>query len=271
MFAINALRYYLNACLINFICPLHDHVQVSHVSYLLSRYFDFYYKSLWAGKLNVHHMILQCGTPQTTIYACAWFSCHVFVCILISVWVFVIRLDMYISWHLMPPNIFSSACFSLHTQPSLIYRKTLDILICMTTNFTFYAYRLITHFIYILCGHIRNEIVTSMFPNIKINALLFANGHYKWIKSPNLHVPVHWCPLRKRYISTKVRVSRTICRWENVNEWIYHIGILDKSLLVPIMCRMIFFQVQVHVVYTFLWFIVVGYRSINESQKCGRS
>ena len=50
MFATDALRYYLNSCLINFICPLHDNVQFPHDSYSLSRYFDLYFKSLWAGK-----------------------------------------------------------------------------------------------------------------------------------------------------------------------------------------------------------------------------
>ena len=42
----DAVSYYLNPCLINFICPLHDHVQFHHDSYLMSRYFDFYYKFL---------------------------------------------------------------------------------------------------------------------------------------------------------------------------------------------------------------------------------
>ena len=35
--------------------------------------------------------------------------------------------------------------------------------------------------------------------------------------------------------------------WEIFNEWIYHIGILVKSLFVPIVCRINPFQVQVQV------------------------
>ena len=62
---------------------------------------------------------------------------------------------------------------------------------------------------------------------------------------PNLPVP--WWPLRKRYICAKVRVSRPMYHWENFNEWIYHIGILVKSLFVPIVCRINPFQVQVQV------------------------
>ena len=46
MFATDAHRYYLNSCLLNFICPLHDPVQFLHDSYLLSPYSDFYYISL---------------------------------------------------------------------------------------------------------------------------------------------------------------------------------------------------------------------------------
>ena len=85
-------------------------------------------------------------------------------------------------------------------------------------------------------------------------------GLYKWIMGPNLPVP--WWPLRKRYICTKVRVSRPMSHWENFNEWIYHIGILVKSLFVPIVCRINPFQVQVQVQQFVLFEYIFMYWSI---------
>ena len=111
-------------------------------------------QSLWAGKLNVHHIILQCGTPQTTIYACAWFLCHVFVCILISVWVF-----CYTTWHVHFLTLDASEHFFVSmlfiALPALtyssqdrghidLYDNQLDVL-CLPAHYQFYLHTLWTY------------------------------------------------------------------------------------------------------------------------------
>ena len=98
--------------------------------------------------------------------------------IFISVWVFVTlfwflfefsvtRLDMYISWHLMLPNHFSSTCCPLHILTLTQLWQDFGHIYLLTINKTFYAYRLVIHFIYIVYGHIPNKIVISMRRNIQ--------------------------------------------------------------------------------------------------------
>ena len=81
-----------------------------------------------------------CGTPQTIVYACAWFLRYFDFCLsLFTLFWFlfefsVIRLDMYISWHLMLPNHFCQHAVHCTSQRSLSYDKTLGIFTCVAIN-----------------------------------------------------------------------------------------------------------------------------------------
>ena len=181
----------------------------------------------------MHHKILHCGTPQTIIYACAWFICYfdfclIFYVILISVWVF-----CYTIWHVHFLTLDASEPFfanmlsivhpNSHSVMTRLYlhiylcENKLDVL-CLQAHYPFYLHSLWTYS--------QSNRAFNASKHTEENAILLAHGLYKWIMGPNL--PVTWWPSRKRYICTKVRVSRPMYHCENFNKWIYHIGILAK-------------------------------------------